>query len=34
MQVVYRNVKPQFMEYGPYVYREGDNYTDLVWGDL
>lgn len=34
MDVVYKNAKPEFMEYGPYVYREYDNYTDLVYNDL
>ena len=32
--VVYKNHKPAYREYGPYVYREWDNYTDLVYEDL
>ena len=34
MDVVYKNAKPEFMEYGPYVYREYDNYTDIEYGNL
>jgi len=34
MQVVYKNLKPQFMEFGPYIYRESDTYSDLVYEGL
>ena len=27
--VVFTGNAPEFMEFGPYVYREYDNYTDL-----
>ena len=32
--VIYNNHKPEFKEFGPYTYREYDNYTDLVYEDL
>ena len=32
--VTYKNAKPEFMEYGPYTYREFDTYNDLVYKDL
>lgn len=32
--VVYKNAEPEFMEYGPYVYREFDNYDDLDYKRL
>ena len=32
--VTYRNAKPEFLEHGPYSYREYDNYNDLVYKDL
>ena len=32
--VTYKNAKPEFMEFGPYVYRESDTYSDLVYQDL
>jgi hypothetical protein len=34
LDVTYKNAKPEFMEYGPYIYREFDNYTELVYEDL
>ena len=34
MQVVYSNKKPEFMEFGPYIYRESDIYDDLVYSGL
>ena len=33
MDVIYSNAKPQFQEFGPYVYRETDNYTDKAYAD-
>ena len=33
MDVIYTNAKPQFQEFGPYVYREASDYTDLVYKD-
>jgi len=33
-QVIYKNVKPQFMEFGPYIYRESDIYSNLSYADL
>ena len=32
--VTYRNAKPEFLEHGPYIYREYDYYNDLVYKDL
>ena len=32
--VIYRSKKPEFMEFGPYVYREFDNYDDLNYTGL
>ena len=32
--VTYKNAKPEFMEYGPYKYREHDTYNELVYTDL
>ena len=32
--VTYKNAKPEFMEYGPYKYREFDTYNELVYTDL
>ena len=32
--VTYRNHKPEFKEFGPYIYRESDTYTELVYQDL
>jgi len=29
--VVYKNVMPSFMEFGPYIYQESDSYKDLTW---
>lgn len=29
LNVVYKNEKPEFQEFGPYVYRESDTYSDL-----
>ena len=29
--VVYKGMKPQFEEFGPYIYREWDNYTDVKY---
>jgi hypothetical protein len=34
MDVIYKNQKPEFMEFGPYVYREYDNYDDLNYTSL
>ncbi len=34
MDVTYKNVKPEFMEFGPYVYRESDIYNDLDYSTL
>jgi len=34
MAVTYTNAKPEFMEFGPYVYRESDSYDDLVYGTM
>lgn len=34
LDVTYKNAKPEFMEFGPYIYRESDTYSDLVWKDL
>ena len=31
MDVIYTNAKPQFQEFGPYVYRETSDYKDLVY---
>ena len=33
-EVTYKNAKPEFMEFGPYIYRETDTYSDLVYQDL
>lgn len=27
--VIYRGLKPEFEQYGPYIYREYDLYTDI-----
>ena len=32
--MIYTNAKPEFREFGPYRYREYDNYTELVYEDL
>ena len=32
--VIYKGQRPEFMEYGPYTYREYDNYTDVTWENL
>ena len=32
--VIYKNVKPDFMEFGPYIYRESDTYSDLDYRNL
>lgn len=29
LDVVYQNAKPEYQEFGPYVYRESDTYSDL-----
>ena len=34
LDVVYKGAKPEFMEFGPYTYREWDSYTDVSWKDL
>ena len=34
LEVVYKNEKPEFMEYGPYTYREYDTYSDVAYEDL
>ena len=34
LEVTYKNAKPEFMEFGPYVYREFDNYNDLIYDNL
>ena len=34
LEVTYKNAKPEFMEYGPYIYREFDTYNDLVYENL
>ena len=31
MDVIYKNAKPKFQEFGPFVYREMENYTDLEY---
>ena len=33
-EVTYKNAKPEFKEHGPYIYREFDDYNDLVYADL
>lgn len=34
MDVVYKGEKPMFKEFGPYTYREFDNYEDLDYSPL
>ena len=34
MDVIYSNVKPQFQEFGPFVYKETDDYTDLSYSNF
>ena len=34
LEVTYQNAKPEFMEYGPYTYREFDTYNDVAYDDL
>ena len=34
MDVIYSNAKPQFQEFGPFVYKEADSYTDLQSSSL
>ena len=34
MEVIYSNAKPQFQEFGPFVYKEADSYTDLQSSSL
>ena len=29
--VVFRGVEPEFMEYGPYIYSEDDEYQNIVY---
>lgn len=33
-EVTYMNAKPEFMEFGPYVYREFDDYNGATYSDL
>jgi len=30
--VIYKGEKPQFEQYGPFIYREYDQYTDVSYG--
>jgi len=32
--VVFRNAKPELMEFGPYIYREYDDYDNLTYTQL
>lgn len=32
--VLYRGAKPEFTEFGPYIYRENDDYTNLEYGEM
>ena len=32
--VVYTNAQPEYQEFGPYIYREFDNYNDLNYTNL
>lgn len=32
--VVFRNAKPEFMEFGPYIYQEYDTYDNLTYTQL
>lgn len=32
--MIYKNVKPEFMEFGPYIYRESDTYSNLTYEPL
>ena len=34
MEVVYTNAKPTFQEFGPYVYLESNDYTDMSYTSL
>ena len=34
MDVTYKNAKPEFQEFGPYVYREYDEYNNLNYTSL
>ena len=33
-QVIYTNEKPRYQEFGPYIYRESDTYSDLNYTKL
>jgi hypothetical protein len=33
-KVLFKNAKPEFMEFGPYIYQETDTLDDLVWTQL
>ena len=33
MDVIYSNVKPQFEEFGPFVYKESDDYSALNYSN-
>ena len=32
--VVFKDAKPEYKEYGPFIYKETDTYTDLEWTTL
>lgn len=34
LQVLFKNAKPEYMEFGPYIYQETDTLDDLVWTKL
>ena len=34
MEVTYRNAKPEFMEHGPYTYRQFDSHDAIAYKDL
>ena len=33
-EVVYTNAKAEFQEFGPFIYRESDTYTNLDYSNL
>ena len=32
--MLYKGAKPEFTEFGPYVYRERDDYSNLTYGEM